>query len=155
MNTIYKDVDIGKKNIGLGFVLFLVLGVLVGIPLTVDLFGGSLLEPTQYQAWKVVHAYGVFLAFVNFFFGYCVDRLSLSRQQKEIASWAFVIAGLAGGAGRPVLLLLSSLGGAANYAVMFIETLGFVIGTFVFVRGQVKERTAGRLEQPVRVSKAV
>ncbi len=148
MNRYLADADVGRKNIGFGVALFLILGVAVGIPLTVDLFGGSMLTDAQYQAWKVIHAYGVFLAFVNFFFGYCVDRLELTRRQKEIASWSFLIAGLFGGIGRSALVLLSIQGGYASYAVSLIETIGFVIGTFIFVRGQIKERPAHPLEQP-------
>jgi hypothetical protein len=140
MNRIFAGVDVGKKNIVFGIVLFLILGVLVGIPLTVDLFGGSMLTDAQYQAWKVLHAYAVFLAFVNFFFGYSIDRLSLTRQQKEIASWSFLIAGLFGGFGRPIVLLSPSLAGFGFYLASFIETVGFVVGTFVFMLGQMKER---------------
>jgi hypothetical protein len=43
------DVEVGRKNIVLGIVLFLVLGVVVGVPLTIDFFGGTLLTPDQYQ----------------------------------------------------------------------------------------------------------
>jgi membrane protease YdiL (CAAX protease family) len=142
MNRIFAGVDVGRKNIGFGIALFLILGVVVGIPLTVDLFGGSMLTGAQYQAWKVLHAYGIFLAFVNFFFGYCIDRVNLTRQQKEIASWSFVIAGLFGGLGRSILFLLQISGGFGSYTISLIETLGFVIGTFVFVFGQLKERSA-------------
>jgi len=53
--------------------LFLVLGVVLGFP-DRDLFGGSMLTESQYQTWKVLHAYGVFTAFVNFFFGFLVDE---------------------------------------------------------------------------------
>jgi membrane protease YdiL (CAAX protease family) len=142
MNRIFAGVDVGRKNIGFGIVLFLILGVVVGIPLTVDLFGGSMLTESQYQTWKVLHAYGVFTAFVNFFFGYCIDRLSINKQQKEIASWSFLVAGLVGGIGRPVLFLLSSFGGIGSYTISLIETVGFVVGTFIFVRGQIKEHPA-------------
>ena len=142
MNRIFAGVDVGRKNIGFGIVLFLVLGVVVGIPLTVNLFGGSMLTGTQYQTWKVLHAYGVFLAFVNFFFGYCIDRLNLTRQQKEISSWSFVIAGLFGGIGRSILFLSPILGGFGSYTISLIETMGFVIGTFIFVRSQMLERAA-------------
>ena len=147
MNRIYVEADVGRKNIVFGIVLFLILGVVVGIPLTVDLFGGSILTAAQYQTWKVLHGYGVFLAFINFFFGYCVDRLKLTKWQKEVSSWSFLIAGLAGGVGRSVLFLLSVLGGFGSYTASLIETLGFVLGTFVFVRGQIKERPAHRLEK--------
>ena len=142
MNRIFAGVDVGRKNIVFGVVLFLVLGVVVGVPLTVDLFGGSMLTASQYQTWKVLHAYGVFTAFVNFFFGYLIDQLIISEQQKEIASWSFLIAGLVGGVGRPVLFLLSIPGGFGSYAVSLIETVGFVIGTFIFVRGQMKKSSA-------------
>jgi hypothetical protein len=142
MNRIFADTEAGRKNIVFGMALFLVLGVAAGIPLTVDFLGGSMLTSAQYQTWKVVHGYGVFLAFVNFFFGYCIDRLNLSRGQKEIASWSFLLAGLFGGIGRSVLVLLSIQGGYGNYAASLIETVGFVIGTAIFMRGQIKESPA-------------
>ncbi len=140
MNRIFEGVDVGRKNIGFGIALFLILGVVVGIPLSVDLFGGSLLTSAQYQTWKVLHAYGVFLAFVNFFFGFSIDRLNLTRQQKEISSWSFVIAGLFGGIGRSILVLSPILGVFGSYTISLIETVGFVIGTFIFVRSQVQAR---------------
>ena len=43
MNKIFAGVDVGKKNIIFGIALFLILGVVVGIPLTIGLFGGSML----------------------------------------------------------------------------------------------------------------
>lgn len=148
MNRIFAGTDIGRKNIIFGVALFLILGLVAGIPLTVDFMGGSLLSAAQYQSWKVIHGYGVFLAFVNFFFGYSIDRLNLIRGQKEIASWSFVVAGLFGGIGRSVLLLFSIQGAAGGYIASLIETLGFVLGTVLFVRGQIMERTAHRLDQP-------
>ncbi len=138
MNKIFAGVDVGKKNIIFGIALFLILGVVVGIPLTVGLFGGSMLTESQYQTWKVLHAYGVFTAFVNIFFGFLVDRMNLSRRELEIASWSFLVAGLVGGIGRPVLFLLSVSGVWAGYVIDLIETLGFVIGTFIFVRGRLQ-----------------
>jgi hypothetical protein len=133
MNKIFAGVDVGKKNIIFGITLFLILGVVVGIPLTIGLFGGSMLTESQYQTWKVLHAYGVFTAFVNIFFGFLVDRMNLRRRELEIASWSFLVAGLVGGIGRPVLFLLSVSGVWAGYVIDLIETLGFVIGTFIFV----------------------
>ena len=79
MNKIFAGVDVGKKNIIFGIVLFLILGVVVGTPLTVGLLGGSMLTESQYQTWKVLHAYGVFTAFVNIFFGFLVDRMNLRQ----------------------------------------------------------------------------
>jgi hypothetical protein len=140
MDRIFAGVNVGRKNIVFGVVLFLVLGVVVGIPLTVNLFGGSMLTESQYQTWKVLHAYGVFTAFVNFFFGFLVDRMSLGRRQLEIASWSFLVAGLAGGIGRPVLFLLSVPGSIDIHTVDLIETVGFVVGTFIFVRSRMQER---------------
>src|SRR4030042_418455 len=150
MNKIFAGVDVGRKNIVFGMALFLVLGAVVGVPLTVDLFGGSMLTEGQYQTWKVMHGYGIFLAFVNFFFGYLIDRLSISEQQKEIASWSFVAAGLVGGIGRPILFLLTSPGGIASYAISLVETGGFVLGTFIFVRGQLKESSAHQPKETAR-----
>lgn len=139
MNWVFADAEVGRKNIGFGIALFLLLGVLVGIPLTIDMFGGSLLTSDQYQAWKVAHGYGVFLAFINYFFGMCIDRWNLPRGQKEIASWSFLTAGLLGGLGRMVLVLLSSLSTFGLY-VSLCETALFVLGTLVLVRGQMKGR---------------
>ncbi len=82
---------------------------------------------------------------LRFFFGYCIDRVNLTRTQKEISSWSFAIAGLFGGIGRSIrsiLFLLLISGGFGSYAISLIETLGFVIGTFIFLRGQIKERPA-------------
>ena len=137
MNAIYADADVGRKNIEFGVGLFLILGVVVGIPLTINIFGRSLLTSDQYLAWKVVHGYGVFLAFINYFFGLCIDRLNLTRGQKEISSWSFLMAGFIGVVGRIVLILQSSLREFGLY-VFFFETALFVLGTFIFVRGQMK-----------------
>ena len=142
MNKIFAGVDVGRKNIVFGVVLFLIVGVVVGVPLTVDLFGGSMLTESQYQTWKVLHAYGVFTAFVNFFFGFLVDRMRLGRRQLEIASWSFLVAGLVGGIGRPVLFLLSVPGSIGSYAISLIETVGFVVGTFIFVLSRLQKRAS-------------
>jgi len=140
MEKIFADTKVGRKNIGLGIVQFLILGVLAGIPLTVDLFGGSWLTSEQYQTWKVLHAYAVFGAFVNFFLGYCIDRVKLSNREKEISSWSFAIAGLVGGFGRAALFMLAMWYAPYSYAASLIETVGFVLGTFVFVRGLLNEQ---------------
>lgn len=146
MNRIYAGANIGRKNIALGMALFLVLGVVIGIPLTVDFLGGSILSTAQYQTWKVLHGYGVFLAFVNFFYGYCIDRLDLPRRQKEISSWAFVIAGLFGGIGRSMLALLSIQCAFGSYTASLVETIGFILGTFIFMRGLTKGIPAYQVE---------
>jgi hypothetical protein len=138
MNNFFAGVDVGRKNIVFGVVLFLVLGVMVGVPLTVNLFGGSMLTASQYQTWTVLHAYGVFTAFVNFFFGFLVDRMGLGRRQLEIASWSFLIAGLVGGIGRPVLFLLSVPGSIGIYTIDLIETVGFIVGTYLIVRSRMQ-----------------
>jgi hypothetical protein len=146
MNRIYADAEVGRKNIGFGVALFLVLGVVVGIPLTIHFFGGSLLPSDRYSVWKVVHGYGVFLAFINYFFGICIDRLNLTRGQKEISSWSFLMAGFIGGVGRMALVLLSSLSEFGIY-VSLVETTLFVLGTFIFVLGQMKARPGRQPEQ--------
>jgi hypothetical protein len=141
MNKIFSDAKVGRKNIGFGIALFLIMGVLVGIPLTIDMFGGSLLTSDQYQTWKVVHGYSVFLSFINFFFGLCIDRFSLTERQKEIASWSFLLAGLVGGLGRMTLVLLSALGAYGRIASL-VESALFVIAMLIFISGQLKARPA-------------
>jgi membrane protease YdiL (CAAX protease family) len=139
MNKILAGVEVGRKNIIFGIVLFILLGVVIGIPLTMDMFGGSMLTEDQYQTWKVLHAYGVFTAFVNVFFGYCIDRQNLTKGQKEIASWSFLVAALVGGLGRPALFLLAVDSLVGSYLISFIETAGFVIGTLIFFYGLLKK----------------
>jgi hypothetical protein len=139
VNRFFAGADVGRKNIGFGIALFLILGVVVGIPLTIDFLGGTLLTSEQYQQWKVVHGYGVFLSFVNFFFGLCIDRLSLTKREMELSSWSFLLAGVVGGFGRPVLLLAAAMSNFGIY-VSLVETALFVVGTATVVRGLMKER---------------
>lgn len=146
MNKIFAHAEVGRKNIGFGIALFLILGAAVGIPLTINFFGGSVLNDSQYQTWKVIHGYGVFLAFINFFFGLAIDRMNLTMRQKEISSWSFLIAGLIGGIGRMTLALLSALGEFGVYASLG-ETALFVLGTVFVILGQLKERPDPSLEQ--------
>lgn len=145
MHKIFADADVGRKNVVFGIVLFLMLGVAVGIPLTIDFLGGSILASDNYQTWKVVHGYGVFLAFINYFLGLAIDRLGMPKQHKEIVSWSFLIAGLIGGVGRMILVLTSSLNALGMYASLG-ETACFILGTVVFVRGQMKAKPRNLLE---------
>jgi hypothetical protein len=133
MNGIFGDVVVGRKNIIAGIVLFLIMGVMVGIPLTIDMLGGSLLSSAQYQTWKVIHAYSVFLAFINLFLGLAIDRFKMPVGQKEIVSWSFLAAGVVGGLGRMTLVLLSALEALGRYASL-IETVLFVVGTVILGR---------------------
>lgn len=139
MNIILSDANVGKKNIVFGIVLFLLLGVVVGIPLTIDFLGGSLLTSDQYKMWKVVHGYGVFLAFINYFLGLTIDRWEMPNQNKEIVSWSFLVAGAIGGVVRMILVLTSSLSTFGIYASL-AESALFVLGTIIFVRGQVRQK---------------
>ncbi|MCJ7511604.1 MAG: hypothetical protein MUO23_01385 [Anaerolineales bacterium] len=141
MAKIFGTSDVGKKNIALGIALFAVLGILAGIPLTINFFGGSVLTPEQYTTWKVVHAYGVFLGFIGYFYGLLIDRLNLSRRQKELSSWCFLLAGVIGGFGRMALALFGALGAFGVFASLG-EVVFFVVGTAVFVLGQMR---TGRL----------
>ena len=153
MNTIFANVEVGRKNIWFGIVLFLLLGVVVGTPLTVDMFGGSLLTSDQYQSWKVVHGYGVFLAFINYFLGLAIDHFEMPRGQKEVVSWSFLAAGIVGGMGRMILAVLSSLnqfGRAASLA----ETVLFVLGTLVLVRAQLRRGSADQSRDASQVQHA-
>lgn len=139
MNVILSNANVGKKNIVFGIVLFLLLGVVVGIPLTIDFLGGSHLTSVQYQMWKVVHGYGVFLAFINYFLGLTIDRLEIPKQHKEIVSWSFLVAGVMGGVVRMILVLMSSLSTFGIYASL-AESALFILGTIIFVRGQVRQK---------------
>jgi hypothetical protein len=137
MTSFYGTAELGKKNIVLGVLLFAVMGFLMGIPLTVDFFGGSMLTTEQYVVWKVVHGYGVFLSFINFFYGFVIDRVNLTRQQKKVSSWCFVLAGVVGGFGRMCLALLGALDQFGVWASLG-EVALFVVGTAVFIYGQLR-----------------
>ncbi len=153
MNAIFANTDVGRKNIGFGLVLFLVLGVVAGIPLTVDMFGGSLLTSAQYESWKVIHGYSVFLALINFFLGLAIDHFEMPRAQKELVSWSFLAAGLVGGIGRMTLVLLAALSQIGPVASL-VETVLFVLGTFVLVRGQMRRRSANPVQDHPQVQHA-
>jgi hypothetical protein len=135
MENILGTSDVGRKNVAFGIALFLISGVIVGIPLTINFFGGSVLTSGQYQAWKVVHGYSIFLGFINYFFGLVIDRLALTRGQKELSSWCMLAAGLVGGVGRMTLLLLSALDEFGVVASLG-EVVLIVLATAVFLRGQ-------------------
>jgi len=128
---------VGRKNIVFGIALFLALGVVVGIPLTVDLLGGSMLTETQYETWKVVHGYSVFLATLNGLFGLAIDRLDLSRRQKELASWLFLVAALFGGVGRSILVLLDALDELGLVASLG-EVAFITLGVAIFLVGEMR-----------------
>ncbi len=143
MNKIFGNLDIGRKNVVTGIVIFVIMGVIVGIPLTVDFMGGSLLTSAQYQSWKVVHGYSVFLAFINLFLGLGIDRFNLPAGQKQIISWSFLVAGVVGGLGRMALLLLASLESLGRIASL-IETVLFVLGTIYLVIRQKQPTNAAQ-----------
>ena len=134
MSRFFEDAVIGRKNIVTGVVLFLIMGVIVGIPLTVNFMGGSMLTGAQYQSWKVIHGYSVFLAFINLFLGLGIDRFNMAVRQKEIVSWTFLIAGVVGGLGRMTLDLLAWMESFGRFASL-IETALFVVGTIVLTAG--------------------
>lgn len=143
MNRIFADLDTGRKNIIFGITLFVILGLVVGIPLTINFFGGSVLTNAQYQTWKVVHGYGVFLGFINYFFGLLIDRLNLTRRQKEASSWFILIAGFFGGIIRMILVLVSALDMYGIYASLG-ETVFIALGTVIFLQGQIKVHVPSR-----------
>jgi hypothetical protein len=124
------------------------MGVLVGIPLTINFFGGAVLTDEQYQTWKVVHGYGVFLGFINYFFGLAIDRLDLPRRQKELSSWSFLAASAVGGLGRMVLVLVSGFERFGLFASL-AEVVFVTAGTALFVAGQIRSR------RPVAAAAAV
>ena len=134
------DGDIGRKNVVFGIGLFVLLGVTIGIPLTIHFFGGSVLTEEQYRMWKVIHGYGIFLGFINYFFGLSIDRLPLTRTQKEVSSWSFILAGAFGGLGRMTLALSSALPALGLYASLG-EVVFITLGTLIFVSGQLRGRS--------------
>jgi uncharacterized membrane protein len=140
VKAVWDSMDVGRKNIVFGIALFLALGVVVGIPLTVNLFGGSMLTDTQYPIWKVVHGYSVFLATLNGFFGLAIDRLDLSRRQKEVASWSILTAALFGGVGRSILVLFGVLDKVGLVASLG-EVAFITLGTAIFLVGEVRLRS--------------
>ena len=135
MNKMFAGVKVGKKNVLFGIGLFILLGFGFGIPLTINFFGGSVLTQDQYQTWKVVHGYGIFLSFINYFFGLIIDRLSLTDRQKELSSWSFLIAAGFGGILRMILVMFSALSAYGLYASLG-ETVFIILGTLIFVMGQ-------------------
>lgn len=137
MNSIFAEVQVGRKNMAFGIALFLVFGVMLGIPLTIDLFGGSVLSTDQYQAWKVVHGYGIFLGLINYFFGLMIDRVNLTPRQKQVSAWSLLMAGLFGAVGRMTLVLLSAMSAYGLYASL-AETVFITLGTAIFVLGQIR-----------------
>jgi hypothetical protein len=143
MSGIFADAVIGKKNIITGIVLFLIMGVIVGIPLTVDFMGGSRLTDAQYQSWKVIHGYSVFLAFINLFLGLGIDRFNMSVNQKQLLSWTFLVAAVIGGLGRMTLSLLGLLETIGPFASL-IETVLFVLGTILLAATLMRPRQVPR-----------
>jgi hypothetical protein len=138
MAGVFADAQVGRKNITFGIALVAVFGVLIGIPLTINLFGGSVLTPDQYQAWKVIHGYGIFLGFINYFFGLSIDRWPLTGRQKQLSSWSFVLAALFGAVTGMILVLLSAPIALARLASLG-ETVSITVGSIVFVLGQMRD----------------
>jgi hypothetical protein len=150
MNRILLDTQIGRKNIVFGIALFLIFGVMIGTPLTIDFFGGSIFTVEQYQTWKVIHGYSIFLGFINYFFGLLIDRVELTRQPREIASWSILIAGVFGGVARGALNLFSVLHEYGMYASLG-EVAFISLGTILFLRGLMKQRftqSVNRMDVP-------
>ncbi len=141
MDKMFTGVDVGRKNVAFGVGLFILLGFGFGVPLTINLFGGSVLTQDQYQTWKVVHGYGVFLGFVNYFFGLIIDRLPLTKRQKELSSWAILVAGLFGGVFRMIFAMTSTLAEFGLYASLG-ETIFISLGTLIFLLGQSRRLAA-------------
>ena len=134
MNNLLLDTQIGKKNIVFGAFIFLLFAVVIGVPLTLNFFGIPVLSADQYELWKVVHGYGIFLAVINYLLGTKVDELHISDRQKEILSWSFIIAGLFGAIGRMTLILLAAYENWHLFASLG-ETVFFSLGLVIFVYG--------------------
>jgi hypothetical protein len=81
--------------------------------------------------------------FINYFFGLVIDRLALTKGQKELSSWFMLAAGLVGGVGRMTLLLLSALDEFGIIASLG-EVVLMVLAVAVFLRGQLAR--GGRIQ---------
>ena len=134
MNILRLETHIGTKNILFGVFLFLLFAFVIGVPLTLNFFSASVLSAEQYQLWKVVHGYGIFLGVINCLLGAIVDRLHLSAGQKEALSWSFIIAGLFGAVVRMALVLLAIYDDWHLMASLG-EVTFFVIGLAILVYG--------------------
>ncbi len=139
MNNLFLDTQIGKKNIIFGAFLFLLFALVIGVPLTLNFFGILVLSPEQYQVWKVVHGYGIFLAIINYLLGTNVDELRISDRQKEVLSWSFIIAALFGAVGRMALVLLGMFEGWHLFASLG-EVIFFTVGLAFFIYGWTRKK---------------
>ena len=134
MSTLFADSPIGRKNIIFGAFLFLLFALAVGIPLTLDFLGASVLSDKQYQLWKVVHGYGIFLGVINYFLGTNLDQLRLSGRQKEMLSWSFIVAGFFGAIVRMAFALLDVYDDWVLFASS-VEAASFSVGLALFIYG--------------------
>lgn len=147
MNTLLSVAPVGKRNIIFGAFLFLLFAFVIGVPLTLDFFGLSVMSSEQYELWKVVHAYGIFLGVINYLLGVTVDKLSISDRQKEIVSWSFVVAGLFGAIGRMILVLVEAYDDWHLLASLG-EVVFFSVGLAVCIYGWTRETRPARLGSP-------
>jgi prepilin signal peptidase PulO-like enzyme (type II secretory pathway) len=147
MNTFISGAQVGKRNIYFGSFLFLLFAFVIGVPLTLDFLGLSVMSSEQYELWKVVHAYGLFLGVVNYLIGTSVDKWSISARQKEVLSWSFVVAGLFGAIGRMTLVLLSAYEDWHLLASLG-EVVFFSIGLAVYIYGWTREKKPAGIAAP-------
>lgn len=139
MNNLFSDTLIGKRNIIFGVFLFLLFAFGIGVPLTLNFFGISVLSAEQYELWKVVHGYGIFLAVINCLLGASVDDLRISDGQKKALSWSFIIAGLFGAVVRMSLVLLAAYEDWHLLASLG-EVVFFSVGLAIFIYGWARKK---------------
>jgi hypothetical protein len=147
MNTFFSVTPVGRKNIIFGAFLFLLFALVIGVPLTLDFFGLSVMSSKQYELWKVVHAYGIFLGVINFLVGTSVDKLNIPDRQKEVVSWSFVVAGLFGAIGRMTLILLAAYEDWHLLASLG-EVVFFSVGLAMGIYGGIRETKPAWLGSP-------
>lgn len=148
MDNLFLDTQIGKKNIIFGALLFLLFALVIGVPLTLNFFGIPVLSAEQYQLWKVVHGYGIFLGMINYLLGITVDKLSISGPQKQVLSWSFIMAGLFGAFVRMTLLLLAAYEDWHLFASLG-EVVFFSVGLAIFVYGWTRKKRLVRPGTPL------
>jgi hypothetical protein len=147
VNTFFSVNPVGRKNIIFGAFLFLLFALVIGVPLTLDFFGLSVMSSERYELWKVVHAYGIFLGVINFLLGASVDKLNISDRPKEVVSWSFVMAGLFGAIGRMILVLIGAYKDWHLLASLG-EVVFFSVGLAICIYGWIRETKPAWLSSP-------
>lgn len=114
---------IGRKNAVFGAALFSFWALFYVV---LWLSGISLDSLNSRATLKTVHAYGLFLGTINYFFGFLINNLKNSNRNKQIASYSFILAGVLTG-----LIKATKFSGIA-----FTGDIFFALGLLIFIKGK-------------------